>query len=180
MAYELQVGDGEIPLPVETAIGFLDSKIYDRVQNYLDNGGVGELCGLWNSKKVKGKGVSMILIRAAISIINQLKFKTLTGICADYSMSMFEKVGFVPDLTPRVKMGTFTYPNSNYVARVVGILDAETLKTALEFDRKKMLTLRKTPVIEIKDEGEDGDLNIVYDLLVPNVTKNQTLYTGEC
>ena len=72
----IEVTKGNIPLPIETAIGQLDNRVYDVVKKYGINGGVGELCGLWNSKDVKGVGISFFLTRAAISIINQLNFKS--------------------------------------------------------------------------------------------------------
>ena len=69
----VEVTTGDIPLPIENAIGGMDSKIYDVVKQYGIDGGVGELCGLWNSKNVKGPSVSFFLTRAVISIINQIK-----------------------------------------------------------------------------------------------------------
>ena len=52
----VQIADGILPLPIETAIGFMDPKVLDTINYYHMNGGVGELCGLWNSKAVAGQG----------------------------------------------------------------------------------------------------------------------------
>jgi hypothetical protein len=165
----IQVADGITPLPVENAIGKMDIGIYNLVKKYANNGGVGELCGLWNSKKVKGIGVSVMLIRAAISTINQLQFHTITGICAEYSLEMFQHVGFVinNDLGDN---GKFVYPNENYIARVVGILNGTTLDTALTYDRERMLSLREDPIQKRIEKGPKGEFTINYNLTVKNVT----------
>jgi hypothetical protein len=108
----------------------------------------------------------MLLTRASISIINQLKFKTLVGICADYTLPMFSKVGFVVDKTMG-NNGEFAYPNPNYVTRVLGILNAETLETADPEEREKMLSLRANPVITRIEEGPKGNVEAVYQLYLP-------------
>jgi hypothetical protein len=166
----IQVADGVTPLPVENAIGKIDARIYEVVRKYAINGGVGELCGLWNSKKVKGIGVSVILIRAAISAINQLKFHTITGICAEYSLEMFQNVGFVTN-TNLGDGGKFIYPNENYIARVVGILNGTTLDTASVYDRERMLSLRQMNTMQKRvEKGPKGEFTVDYNLTVKNVT----------
>lgn len=165
----IQVADGKNPLPVETAIEKIDIRIRYTIKKYAIDGGVGELCGLWNSKKVKGIGLSVILIRAAISAINQLKFNTLTGICAEYSLNMFQNVGFVVD-TKLGDEGVFIYPNENYIARVVGILNGNTLQTALDYDKEKMLSLRKKPLQKRIEKGPKGEFTVDYNVIIKNVT----------
>ena len=164
----IQVADGIIPLPVEDAIGKIDGRIYNLIKEYAINGGVGELCGLWNSKKVKGMGVSVILVRAAISTINQLNFQTLSGICAEYSLKMFQNTGFVADKSLGDN-GKFIYPNENYIARVVGILNGKTLATATDYDRELMLTLRQKPRQIRTESGPKGIFEIDYNLTICKV-----------
>jgi hypothetical protein len=111
-------------------------------------------------------GLSIMLVRAGISTLNQIKCNTLMGICADYTLKMFRKVGFVVD-TNLGDGGEFVYPNENYVARVLGILNAKNLETAEEFDREKMLDLRKNPVQTCIETGpNDIKLEIQYQLLI--------------
>jgi hypothetical protein len=159
----VQVADGVHRLPVELAVGNMDPKIYDIVQSYYDDG-VGELCALWNAKEVAGMGLSIIIVRAGISVLNQIACSTLVGICAEYTLKMFKKVGFVVD-TSLGDRGEFIYPNENYIARVLGILNAKDLSTAEEFDREKMLDLRKTPVQTCIETGLNGiQIEIEYAL----------------
>lgn len=157
----IQVADGVLPLPIETALGHMDEKVYTIVAHYRNNGGVGELCGLWNAKVVAGKGISMLLTRASIAIVDKINFKTLVGICADYTLPMFSKVGFVVDTSMGLN-GEFAYPNPNYITRVLGILNAETLETAEEYDKERMLTLRRNPDQTRTEEGPKGVFEVEY------------------
>lgn len=165
-----QIADGINLLPVEKAVGHLDPNIHNIVRNYIDDG-VGELCALWNAKEVAGMGLSIMLVRAGISILNQINCNTLMGICADYTMKMFKKVGFVVDTTLGDK-GDFIYPNENYVARVLGILNAKELSTAEEFDRLKMLDLRQNPEQSCIELGpKELEIEIEYLLLLKSNRK---------
>lgn len=72
----VHIADGKEPLPVEHAIGYMDDKVYKLIEQYKDLG-TGELCGLWNAKSVAGYGVSLLLVRAGISIVNQIRINSL-------------------------------------------------------------------------------------------------------
>lgn len=161
----VQISDTEHLLPVETAIGKMDVAIHQLVRNYRTNGGVGELCGLWNAKKIAGYGVSLLLVRAGISITNQLKFKTMIGICAEYSLQMFQNVGFIIDKSLGVN-GEFPYPNDTYKANVVGILNSETLNTATYYDKFRMDSLRSNPKQTYIEKGPKGNLEVNYNLTI--------------
>jgi hypothetical protein len=163
----VQVSDSEHLLPVETAIGKMDDRIYHLVQNYRIDGGVGELCGLWNAKKIAGYGVSVLLVRAGISITNQLKFRTMVGICAEYSLQMFQNVGFVINKSLGTD-GDFPYPNDTYKANVVGILNAETLNTASYYDKVRMDSLRNNPNQTFIEKGPKKEIEISYNLVINN------------
>lgn len=162
----VQIADGINLLPVEKAIGKMDPNIHNIVNNYLDTG-VGELCALWNAKVVAGEGLSLLLTRAGISIVNQIKCKTLMGICADYTMPMFKRVGFVVD-NSLGDNGQFVYPNENYIARVLGILNAKDLDTSQLYDRERMLSLRVNPNQQFEETGPKGPVKINYQLILPN------------
>jgi hypothetical protein len=168
----IQIADGELPLPIETAIGHMDHKVLDIVKYYRENGGVGELCGLWNSKSVAGKGISMVLTRASIALIPQLRFRTLMGICADYTLPMFTQVGFVIDKSMGLN-GEFAYPNPKYITRVLGILNAETLETAYPYDKERMLTLRSDFTQKRSEVGPKGEYDVQYDLRISNISNEE-------
>jgi len=160
----VQIADGKIPLPVESAIGNLDPLIFKIIKDNLDSG-TGEICGLWNAKKIAGMGISIILLRAGISIVSQIKLDSLFTICADYTLGMVRKVGFVQE-DSLGNQGTFEYPNSSYIARVLRKLNSVTLDTAEEYDRNKIFFLRENPVCKLIETGPKGDFEVEYNLLI--------------
>lgn len=164
----IQIADGIHPLPVEKAVGYMDPTLYDIVKHYIPEG-VGELCGLWNAKSVAGMGISILLTRAGISITSQLTCKTLMGICAGYTLNMFKKVGFVIDNTLG-KGGEFVYPNEDYIAWVLGILNAKNLETADDYDRDRMISLRQNPVQFFSELSKNDTVDIYYNLVIPSKT----------
>jgi len=164
----IQLANGDLPLPVEKAVGHMDDGIYDLVERYAMNGGIGELSGLWIDKRLKGYGVGVYMVRAAIASSNQLNFKTMTGICGDVTLKMFNDVGFVVD--PSIgNNGQFYYPNNELIAHLVGILNAITLEDAALYDKKIMTSLR-TKNKQRRIESDTGkEIIIDYDITYPNV-----------
>lgn len=164
----VEVAKGPFPLPIETAIGKMDSRVYDLVERLAINGGVGELCGLWNSKTVKGVGISFFLTRAAIAIVKQLRFRTMVGICAEYTLKMFTDVGF--EINPNLGVnGEFPYPDERYITRSLGILNAESLETANAYDKERILGLRNNLIQTRVEVGTKGEVVIDYDLNIKDV-----------
>lgn len=168
----VEVAKGVFPLPIETAIGVMDQRIYDLVKYYAINGGGGELCGLWNSKSVKGVGISFFLTRAAIAIVEQLKVKTMVGICAEYTLKMFTDVGF--EINKELgKNGEFPYPDDRYITRSLGILNTETLHSANAYDKELILDLRNKPIQTRIETGSKGEIDIDYELIVHDIDKSE-------
>jgi hypothetical protein len=159
----LQMSDGIHHLPVEKAIGKMDPKIHDIVHGFLHDG-VGELNALWNAKEAAGMGLSLLLTRAGIAMSNQVNCSIMLGICADYTLDMFRRVGFVVN-NNLGNEGTFVYPNENYVARVLGILNSSNLLTAQDYDRERMLFIRNNPNSIATELGaKDQELEVTYQL----------------
>lgn len=161
----VQVSDEATLLPVEKAVGRMDDRIFNIVKNFREDGGVGELCALWNAKKIAGLGISILLTRSGISITDQLGIKTMVGICADYTLKMFKQVGFVVDHSLGDN-GEFAYPNDTYVARVLGIMNASTLDTAQDYDKERMRSLRNQPEQTTSEKGTRQDVKVKYELKI--------------
>lgn len=160
----IQISHKDVPLPVEKAVGNMDRKVIEWIRVFRENGGVGELCALWNAKKVSGQGISLLLIRAGISSVNQLYIKSLVTICADYTMWMVKRVGFEVEKSLGDD-GDFNYPNENYIARVLHRIDVNTLEHADEYDRKCIFDLRKNPVQIKMERGKNSDIKVNYNLI---------------
>ena len=174
----IQLANGIYPLPVEDAIGYMDDKIYTIVENYANNGGIGELSALWVDNRLRGLGVGVYLVRAAIASASQLTFKTMTGICGDVTLKMFNNVGFVTE-TSLGNNGQFYYPNDKLIAHVVGILDAVSLESAADYDKNIMISFRSN-FIQEREECDTGkkitiDYNLIYPNIVTLVRKNQII-----
>jgi hypothetical protein len=166
----IQIAEGIHSLPVEKAIGNMDETIYDKVNSYALNGGIGESCGLWISNSVKNLGISRYLMWGSISSAIQLNFATMLGICAGYTLRLFGDLGFVIDKSLG-ENGDFPYPNENYIAHVIGILNAITIETATHIDKKVMLSLRENP-IQTRIENNKGFESIIsYDLIYENISE---------
>lgn len=165
----IQIADKVHPLPVEDAIGKMDPTIYKKVNHYIDHGGIGESCGLWMAKEVKGVGLARYLMWASISSANQLNFNTMLGICAGYTLKLFSEIGFVIDKSLGNK-GDFPYPNDKYIAHVIGILNAITMETASDYDKKIMLSLRNKPIQTRVENNNEFESTILYNLIYPNIT----------
>lgn len=163
----VQMADGVHPLPVEKAVGHMDSRIHDVVKKYYDNG-VGELSALWNAKSIAGYGISVLLTRAGISLTNQFGCNTLVGICGDYTLQMFTNVGFVVDYSVGNR-GEFFYPKEDFIARVLGILNSKNLETAEQVNRERMIDLRRNPIQKTIEMGPKGPVEIDYNLIIPNL-----------
>src|SRR3546814_13544308 len=73
----LQIVTGKYKLPIETALGRYDTKIYDMVNEDHPSGGTCELCGLWNSREVAGSGmVCFVLEREGSVVLSHLPFNS--------------------------------------------------------------------------------------------------------
>lgn len=158
------IADGKSYLPLEVALKDLDIKIHAFVKA-LGFNKTGELCGLWNAKKVAGMGISLLLTQAGISISNQIDVEFLLGICADYTLPLFQSVGFEVDYSMGNK-GEFPYPTEKYITRVIGILNAKSLNKASNENKEKILYLRKNPIIEIKEQGKKSIFLVQYQLII--------------
>src|SRR5690606_38146517 len=107
----VQLADGDIPLPIETAIGKYDPKIYTDVRP-----GSAEICGMWNSNEVARMGIgSLILCRVAVALMSQLPIDRVHVLCAPITTRMGKRVGAVID-TSLGNEGIFYYPKDDFIA----------------------------------------------------------------
>lgn len=165
----VHIADGKEELPLEKAIGRMDQRIHNIINTYIEKG-TGELCGLWNAKEVAGFGISLILVRAGISIVNQINLTSLFTICAEYSLPMVKKVGFTVEESIG-RNGEFVYPNENYIARVLRKMNAITLDVTEQYDKERIISLRENPVQVFNETGPRGEVEIDYNLILSDFNK---------
>jgi hypothetical protein len=90
-------GNG-IPLAVEGALARVDPRVSAWVASFA-KGGVGELCGLWCSPRVRGFGLGVQLTRMGIALAAQAQTNTLFGLCDTRNVEANLRLGFAVDGT---------------------------------------------------------------------------------
>ncbi|RZK78264.1 MAG: hypothetical protein EOO85_06745 [Pedobacter sp.] len=159
----VHIADGITRLPMEDAVYVVDQKVYELVNNYIENG-TAELCGLWNSKITAGWGIgSYVLMRAGISLIPKLKLESLFALCAPHTLKISIEKGFEVETSIGNK-GTFIYPKLDLIATSIIIKDPGLLSLALPAEREIITELRENPTLLQKDFNFQKNLDITYNL----------------
>jgi hypothetical protein len=177
----VHVAGGTQPLPIEEATGLLDSKIFDIIKNYAKFG-TGEICGLWNSREIAGYGIgSIFLTRAAVAISSQIGLQSLFALCAPYTVSMAELVGYEHEKSVGNE-GTFYYPKLDLVATAMVLKDVNQLSKATDVDKDAIFTLRDNPNVIRKETLRKKEIEIHYSTNIPNLNKwnlEETINTSQ-
>lgn len=162
----IQIADGIHPLPIEDAVGKMDPKIHDLVKSYIPEG-AGEFCGLWNSREVAGMGIGSIFLgRTSVALSYLLKIRKLFGLCAPTTYPNSIKIGY--ETIKSIGMdGQFYYPKEDLLATSLIINDMDNLPTASMEDREYIFSLIKEPRQTRKEKHKFGEIDIIYDLTVP-------------
>jgi hypothetical protein len=165
-AVRLQRWGNGIPLPIERAMANVDTRVHDWVASFADEG-VGELCGLWCSPRLKGYSLGVVLTRMGLSIATQARARTVLGLCDTRNVAANERVGFARD-PELASSGSFEYPRPGLNAHVLRVADAARLSDATPDDRLAIDEYREEPVGTELIQGRDGWLELERDLrLVP-------------
>ena len=153
-------------LPMETAIARVDEKVYDVVKHYRDHGGTGELCGLWNAKRVSGMGFGTVhLVRAILAIIDQVQLGSALAFVAKHTVKSSQRVGYevVKELGNE---GQFNYPKLQMIATAVVLKDPMRLSKARPVERQRILNLRENPVQTRQERWPKGQFELSYDIRI--------------
>ncbi|MGE6219080.1 hypothetical protein [Nubsella zeaxanthinifaciens] len=151
-------------LPIEDAVGYMDEKIYQMVDDYTD-GGTGEVAGVWNSFEVAGLGVgSNHLSTACVAYAQFMNLKTLFGLAAPATYRNVVRGGFEP-VKELGNNGKFYYPKDDMTATVMFNHDIVNLPLALEPEKTNILTMRNDIVQTKQVVSKIGtDVTLVFDL----------------
>ncbi|PJA06783.1 MAG: hypothetical protein COX70_08720 [Flavobacteriales bacterium CG_4_10_14_0_2_um_filter_32_8] len=166
----IQLKSDKFPLPLEDAVGKMDDKVYDLVNEYAKNG-TAEFCGLWNSKEVAGMGIGSIFLvragvaRAGVVIAKALNIQSLFALCASYTFPIARKAGFIVESSVGDK-GCFPYPKGKFTAIVAVNKDLEKLSYATAFERQEITDLKNNPVQTRVEKGPRGETKVFYDLMI--------------
>lgn len=160
----IQVYDKDHPLPIVTAVKDFDPSVIPLVEEYHQNGGTAEICGLWNSRNVAGLGIgTLFLSRAGVAVAAQLPITSMFVLCGEHTIGITMEKGFVVE-EKLGNRGTFYYPKQDLVATAAIMKDIENLSDAREEDRDLILGLRSDLTQTKTERGPKEDLQIKYDL----------------
>ena len=159
----LQIADDILSLPIQEAVGQVDSKIYEVVSQRRAQG-TGEVCGLWNSREIAGFGVgSIFLTRAVIAIAFHKHLGSLLALCAPATVKVASRAGFEIERSLG-KDGFFNYPKINLVATAMVIDNLYHLEKARPGDRDSIMDLIHNQVQIRVERGPKGKVEIDYQL----------------
>jgi hypothetical protein len=161
----IHIANRDYPLPIETAVGAIDRKIFDVVDIYRESG-VGEVCALWNSRSIAGYGIgSLFLSRTAIVIAEQLKLQSLLALCSEVTIQPTLDKGFQVEESIGVK-GRLRYPNIDFISTCAVLRDVENITLALPEEKRFIFDLRKNFDSIRTEKSPKGNIEIRYDLLI--------------
>lgn len=164
----IHVANNFAPLPLEDAIKIVDERVFGLVAKYKDFG-TGELCGLWNSKYIAGRGLSSVLTKIGVSLARQIGLKSLFVFCAPYTVNMCQMAGFKIEESIG-KNGTFNYPKLDLVATALKIEDLNDLSSADPQFLQDIISMTEVPNQNIQHIGENFifDINLQLTLKIDN------------
>ncbi len=163
----IHIAHPDYPLPMEMAVSQVDHKIFGLVEEYAKEG-TGEVSGLWNSKSISGYGVgAVLLIRAGIAIVTQLKLGSLFALVAEYTLKPSLQKGF--EIEEGIgNSGTFFYPKLDLVATSIVMKDPLNLPLAEASEREIIQEMRDNLRCTKTEYGPKGEFLVDYDLVLSN------------
>jgi hypothetical protein len=157
-------GNG-VPLPLEAALHRTDPRVRARIAHYA-NRGVGELCGLWCSPKIRGWGLGSLLTCMGLALASRVDVDTVFGLCDTRNLAANLRLGFRVDQALAAS-GMFEYPRPGLVAHVLRLDDARGLTGASAEARLVIRRYRESPVgLDIFATGPRR-LDVTRDLRLP-------------
>ncbi len=161
----VHIATKEFRLPIESATNYLDPSVVDVIDNHIPEG-TGEICGLWNSREVAGLGIGAVfLTRAAVTISTQLGLKSLFALCAPYTVSLAQNLGYEIE-TSVGSNGTFYYPKLDLVATFMILKDVATLSGASQEEYDAIMQLRANPISERIENYRKREVKLWYHLIL--------------
>jgi hypothetical protein len=150
-------------IPLTDALASIDDNIFRVLDNQASRG-TAESCGLWNSKKVYGLGLSRLLAQCSVSLAATLECQTLFCFSAPYTYRMISALGFIP-VEEIGDKGKVLYPSEKFVSTVLWIPDLYTLSHADALQRERIFSLMTQPKQVYFEVVRDQKIEIEYNLI---------------
>ncbi len=154
------------PLPIEDAVGYMDERIFQMVEDRTD-AGTGELCGLWNSWEIAGLGIgSMHLSTACVAFADLIQLDTLFGLCAPATYRNSIRGGFRVISEIGIN-GKFYYPKEDLTATSILIDDVKNLPLTHEPERSIAMNMRANKSYQQEIQSKTGEkITLHFDLSI--------------
>ena len=156
--------DGTNELPIASAIKDQDPNILNYIESKRLLNGVAESCGLWNSKKVFGRGLSPLLARCSVALTSSFDVSCLICFSAPYTLRMIKSLGFL-EISEVGDNGKLPYPTEKFIssALVVENIYSNENGTLENLDRIKSLIDQPVQICQEISQGQE--IEIIYNLL---------------
>lgn len=149
------------PLPIEDAIEELDNSIKEIISKDLD-AGTGEICGLWNSRKITGLGIGAIFMsKACLALTPKLGLTSLYALFAPTTVKLGLEMGY-EILTEVGDNGTFYYPKLDLIATAMKLYDAVNLPETTQEHRDSIFNIRDNKNLTIEENYRGRHIVLQY------------------
>jgi hypothetical protein len=149
------------PLPMVEAIEELDSTIKGVIERDID-AGTGEICGMWNSRKITGLGIGAIFMsKACLALTPKLNLTSLYALFAPVTVKLGLEMGY-EILTQVGNNGTFYYPKLDLIATAMKLYDAVNLPMTTQDHRDSIFQIRDNDSLVIEENYRGRHVVLSY------------------
>lgn len=153
--------NAQFPLPMVEAIEELDSSIRDVIAKDIDTG-TGEICGMWNSRKITGMGIGAIFMsKACLALSPKLQVTSLYALFAPVTVKLGLEMGY-EILTQVGNNGTFYYPKLDLIATAMKLYDAVNLPMTTQDHRDSIFQIRQNDSLVIEENYRGRHIKLSY------------------
>lgn len=158
----VHIFDGNNSVPLIEALEEVEPRIRNVLSRNLPKA-TAEVCGLWNSKKIFGKGLSALLCICSVVIARKVNLFDFYCFSAPYTEKMIKTNGLV-DLKEIGDEGKFNYPTEEFVSKVLYHPSIYTLDLAEKFNKERIISLTDEPIQTLMEKSPRSDYWVEYNL----------------
>ncbi|HEY8403864.1 MAG TPA: hypothetical protein VIK71_04570 [Flavobacteriales bacterium] len=157
---------GDQNIPLIDALKDIEPRIIDLFEASLPLS-TAEVCGLWNSRKVFGKGISPLLCFCSVVVVKKIGLKDFYCFSAPYTEKMIRTNGLI-NIESIGDKGRFNYPTEQYISIVLYNPDVDKLEYAHEYNKSRILSLYENPNQTFIEQGGRTKIEVTYSLSLVN------------
>lgn len=162
----LQIAAEGTPLPMEEAIGKLDPRVQDELEELRPHGN-GEVCSLWNANRYGHMGIPVLLSQAVTAMATMANARKMVCLVAHYTQRHPKRNGFI--VMDKVGTeGVFSYPIPSIKAIAMVNPDTMTLPHATNAQRQLIYSIRLRPKQVRVEAPNSTPIEVHYDMCLQN------------